>query len=140
MHIQESGENYLETILMLCRERGNVRSIDLANALGFSKPTISVTMKRFRQSGLVEIDEMGFITLTEEGRKIGEKMLERHEVLAHLFMHIGVNREIAYEDACKVEHHISDETFECTKGFLHQLEKIESIGNIENMENIEKMD
>lgn len=118
MHVQESGENYLETILMEQRKSGFVRSIDLANALGFSKPTISVTVKRFRENGYLEIDEGGFLHLTAKGLEIAEKMCERHETLARFLMGLGVGRETAYQDACKIEHDISEETFACIKQAL----------------------
>lgn len=118
MNLLESGENYLETILMEQRKAGFVRSIDLANALGFSKPTISVAVKRFRENGYVELDDSGFIHLTEKGLEIAEKMCERHETIARFLMELGVSRETAYQDACKIEHDISEETFSRIKGSM----------------------
>jgi Mn-dependent DtxR family transcriptional regulator len=92
-----------------------VRSIDIANEMGFSKPTISVAMKKFRQDGLVEMDESGFINLTEQGRDIAERIYERHQVISHILMALGVSKENATADACKIEHDISDETFSMLK-------------------------
>ncbi|MBQ1335274.1 MAG: metal-dependent transcriptional regulator [Clostridia bacterium] len=112
MKIQESAENYLETILMLKEKRGAVRSIDVANELGFSKPSVSVAMKHLRESGHVTVDEGGFISLTEKGNAIASAIYERHCVIAELLMRIGVSEETAFEDACKVEHKISEETFD----------------------------
>jgi Mn-dependent DtxR family transcriptional regulator len=115
MELHESGEMYLETILVLKNRLGLVRSIDIANEMGFSKPTISVAMKKFRQDGLVEMDESGFINLTEEGRDIAERIYERHQVISHILMALGVSEKNAVADACKIEHDISDETFAVLK-------------------------
>ena len=110
MELHESGEMYLETILVLKNRLGLVRSIDIANEMGFSKPTISVAMKK-----LVSMDDQGFINLTEEGRDIAEKIYERHQVISHVLMALGVSEKHATEDACKMEHDISDETFAVLK-------------------------
>lgn len=115
MKIFESAENYLETIYMLSLEKPSVRAIDIVNDLGFSKPSVSIAMKQFRENGYIEVDGDGFITLTEKGLEIALRMYERHEIIARILMAIGVSREAAYTDSCKVEHHISDETFECLK-------------------------
>ena len=123
MEIHESAENYLETILFEQEKRGMVRSIDICNALGYSKPTVSVTMKRFRENGYIEMDDAGYITLTPKGREIAERMQERHEIIAQIFMALGVSEEVAYQDACKIEHDISEESFTCMK--RHFLEKME---------------
>jgi len=115
MQIKEAGENYLEAILVLGRDKGSVRSVDIAHYMNHSKPTISVAMKKLRDGGYICIDQDGLITLTEEGRQIALKIYDRHEILAKIFMAIGVTKETAYEDACKVEHVISKETFEAIK-------------------------
>lgn len=115
MRITEATENYLEAILVLCEQGSPVRSVDVANYLGFSKPTISQYMKQFVQKGLVEIDADGHITLTASGMEVAQSTLEKHRVISELFMALGVSRETALEDACKVEHDISDETFACMK-------------------------
>ena len=107
MELHESGEMYLETILVLKNRLGLVRSIDIANEMGFSKPTISVAMKKYREDGLVSMDDQGFINLTEEGRDIAEKIYERHQVISHVLMALGVSEKHATEDACKMEHGIS---------------------------------
>ncbi len=118
MKIKESAENYLETILMLKNEKGYVRSVDVANELGFSKPSVSVAMKNFRAEGYIEIGADGGITLTDRGMAVAKSVLERHEIIAKLLIKIGVCSETAYEDSCKIEHHISDETFGKIKEYL----------------------
>ena len=112
---QESTENYLETIYILLQRMGTVRSIDICNEMGYSKPTISVTMKQFRENGYVKIDGGGHITLTPSGLSIAQRIYERHVVLSELLMLLGVGRETALADACKIEHDISEETFGCIK-------------------------
>ena len=111
MIIQESGENYLETILMLKNRLGQVRSIDIVRELDFSKPTVSVAMKRFRENGYITVDGEGFITLTDKGMEIAERIYERHQVIAEILMKLGVPEKTAYEDSCRIEHDLSDETF-----------------------------
>ncbi len=120
MKIQESAENYLETILMLGQKKGNVRSIDIANELEFKKPSVSVAMKNLRENGYIKVDENGFITLTESGRQIAETMYERHLLLSQWLIHLGVDEKIAVEDACKMEHVISQESFEAIKKHAEQ--------------------
>lgn len=115
MKIQESAENYLETILILSRTNPAVRSIDVVNELGFSKPSVSVAMKRLRENGYVNMDDRGFLTLTDAGREIAEGMYERHKFLSKFFMELGVPEDIAVNDACRIEHIISAETFEKLK-------------------------
>ena len=117
MRITEATENYMEAILVLGEKMGAVRSVDVANHLGFSKPTISQYMKQFVQQGLVEIDSDGHITLTEAGRRVAEHTLEKHQIIAKVFMAMGVSEKNALEDACKVEHDLSEETFNCIKEF-----------------------
>ena len=119
MKIRESAENYLETILTLYKKNGHVRSIDIANELGYSKPSISVAMKQFRENGYITVDDLGYITLTEAGQKIAESMAERHKTLMEYLISIGVSPETASEDACRIEHVISEESFE--KMRLHLL-------------------
>lgn len=115
MKIMESGENYLETILMLQRRLGEVRSIDIVHELNFSKPTVSVAMKHFRENGYIVVDGAGYITLTEKGLEIANRIYERHVVLAEVLMGLGVSEKTAYEDACRMEHDISEESFEKIK-------------------------
>ena len=120
MVIKESAENYLEAILMIKRQKGYVRSIDIANFLNFTKPSVSVAMKSFREEGYIIVDHDGNITLTEKGMKIAEKVYERHEVIAEALIALGVEHDIAYEDSCKVEHVISQQTFEKLKEHLQK--------------------
>ncbi len=119
MRIQESAENYLETILMLHKKHGLVRGIDIANHLGFTKPSVSVAMKSFREEGYITVDGEGDISLTEKGMKIAAKVYERHQVIANALMALGVDEETAYSDSCKIEHDISDVTFQKIKEHLH---------------------
>ena len=118
MKIKESAENYLETILMLKNRKGYVRSIDVANELGFSKASVSVAMKSFREEGYIVTDSDGGITLTEKGLSIAERMCERHNVIAGALIALGVSEDSAYVDSCKIEHDISEESFEKIKEFL----------------------
>ena len=115
MNIYESAEDYLERILILQEEKGEVRSIDIAHDMGYSKPSISVAMKKLKEAGLINIDEHGFITLTKEGHIIADRVYERHIVLKKILINIGVDPKQAEKDACKVEHVISEETFEAIK-------------------------
>lgn len=115
MKIQESAENYLETILILSRKLNAVRAIDIVNELKFSKASVSVAMKQFRENGYITVDADGFITLTDVGLKIAEGMYERHTLLTDLLMSIGVSEDNAKTDACRIEHIISEETFEKLK-------------------------
>ena len=118
MKIQESAEMYLETILVLSQKNGQVRSIDIATEMGFSKPSVSFAMKRFRENGYIEVDDAGLITLTAKGKEIAENVYERHQVLSQYFISIGVSEEVAQDDACRVEHVISQETFEKMKAHV----------------------
>lgn len=122
MLIKESAENYLEAILMIKREKGFARSIDVANELGFSKPSVSVAMKNFREEGYITIDSDGNISLTAKGKKIAERVYERHNVIARALIALGVDEETAYEDSCKIEHDISQQSFERIKEFLDKNE------------------
>lgn len=120
MKIQESGENYLETILILKNRLGQVRSIDIVREMDFSKPTVSVAMKRFRENGYITVDGEGFITLTDKGMEIAERIYERHQVIAEILMKLGVPEKTAYEDSCRIEHDLSDETFARIKEHYHR--------------------
>ena len=121
--IRESTENYLETILVLSQRLAAVRSIDISNELGYSKPTISITMKNLREMGYVLVDDNGYITLTDSGRAIAEQIYERHTILTRMLMALGVSRETAVADACKIEHDLSQETFDRIKDHLERMEK-----------------
>ena len=120
MNIFESAEDYLERILILQERNKEVRSIDIAHDMGFSKPSISVAMKKLKEAGLIKIDENGFITLTKEGHVIADKVYERHCVLKQTLINIGVSPEQAEKDACKVEHVISEETFDAIKEHIEK--------------------
>lgn len=115
MKILESAENYLEAILIIKEEKGTVRAIDIAHHLGFSKPSVSVALKQLENNGLILRDDSSNINLTDEGMKIAASIYERHTLLGKLFMTLGVSEETAMADACKIEHDISAETFECLK-------------------------
>lgn len=118
MELHESAENYLETILMLKNKNGSVRSIDIASEMSFSKASVSVAMKSFKQNGYITVDENGYIELTPGGLAVAEKVYERHEIIAKALIAIGVSDETAYEDSCKIEHDISNESFELLKKYL----------------------
>lgn len=120
MKIQESAENYLETILMLGHQKPYVRSIDVAGELGFSKASVSVAMKNLRENGYVEVNENGHISLTPSGLKIAETIYERHTALSGWLMELGVSKKTALEDACRMEHVISAESFEAIKTHINR--------------------
>ncbi len=115
MKIKESAENYLETILILHNKKGSVRSIDIATELEFSKPSVSVAMKNLRENGYIEVSPEGYITLLEKGREIAEKIYERHTLLSEWLTALGVDPKVAVEDACRMEHVISSESFAAIK-------------------------
>ncbi len=115
MPIHESAENYLETILILSQQKPEVRSIDIANELNFSKPSVSVAMKNLRNSGHILMDENGFITLTPSGQEIASTIYERHTLLSKALMMLGVDAATASEDACRIEHVISTESIQAIK-------------------------
>ena len=123
MKIKESAENYLEAIMILQQKNGYVRSIDVANHLGFAKPSVSVAMKSLREEGCVVTDENGYLSLTEKGLKIASGIYERHNVIARALMALGVSEKNAFEDSCKIEHDISEESFEKIKIFLNNHNK-----------------
>lgn len=109
--MQESAENYLETILILSKDKDHVHSIDIANELDFSKPSVSVAMKNLRSSGHIIVDDNGHIKLTDSGRKIAQSMYDRHTIISDWLISLGVEKEIAINDACKIEHDISEQSF-----------------------------
>ena len=115
MQSNESQEMYLETILVLDKEKEHVRSVDVANDLGFKKSSVSVGMKHLREKKYIEVDEKGYITLTPAGKEIAEMIYERHQFLSEYLIKIGVPEDIAIDDACKIEHVISQESFEALK-------------------------
>ena len=121
MKVQESAENYLETILILQKRMGTVRSIDIANELDYSKPSVSVAMRHLREEELIVVDGGGYITLLPKGQAIAEQIFERHELLTSWLMQLGVPREIASEDACRIEHVISRESFDALKNHVNQI-------------------
>ena len=115
MKLQESGEMYLETILILTQEKGNVRSIDISERMGFSKPSVSRAVGLLKNGGYINVEKDGHITLTEEGRYVANRTYDRHRVLSAFFRSIGVPEDVAVNDACRIEHVISDETFAALK-------------------------
>ena len=119
MHINESAENYLETILMLSTKLPVVRSVDVANELGYKKSSVSIAMKNLREKGHIVVSEAGFITLTDSGKEIAEMIYERHEFLSSWLTKLGVPEQIASDDACKMEHVLSKESFEAIKKFVN---------------------
>lgn len=121
MQIYESGEMYLETILLLSKKMQCVRSLDIAIDLGFSKPSVSRAVGLLKKAELINVDSKGYITLTDEGVKIAERMYERHTVLSRFLEKLGVDKETASKDACKIEHDISSESFEAIKRFSEKM-------------------
>lgn len=117
----ESLEDYLETILLLQKRLGQVRSIDIANEMNFSKPSVSVAMKNLREKAYITTSDSGFITLTEAGKQRAESVLERHTILSDWLISLGVSRQTALEDACRVEHDLSEESFNAIKRAVHPL-------------------
>ena len=120
MELNPSAEMYLETIYVLSQRKGQVRSIDIATELSVSKPSVSVAMKNLRNNGLIEMDSDGHITLLEQGYQIAAKMYERHTLMTQWLVRLGVDPAIAAEDACKIEHVISEHTFEALKQHMYQ--------------------
>jgi len=120
MHLQESGEMYLETIHILSGKGKAVRSIDVGEYMGYSKPSVSRAVGLLKKGGYVVADADGYLTLTEEGKRVAEKMYERHTILTKFFVTLGVDEETATEDACKIEHDISDKSFEAIKNFINK--------------------
>ncbi len=121
MHLQESGEMYLETIYRLSQQHEYVRSIDVAEEMGYSKPSVSRAVSLLKQGGYLLVDEHGHLTLTDVGKEVAKKIFERHTVLTGLLVALGVDEQTAAEDACRIEHVISDQSFEAIKQYLHQM-------------------
>lgn len=119
MNLQESGQMYLETIYILSKEGKSVRSIDVCEYMGYSKPSVSRAVGLLKQGGYVVADADGFLSLTDEGKRVAEKMYERHTILTRFFVSLGIDEETASEDACKIEHDISDKSFEAIKNFVN---------------------
>ena len=122
MRIQESGEMYLETILILSKEKTCVRSIDVCEYMGYSKPSISRAVSLLRNNGYVDMDDRGYLSLTDTGRDIAEKIYERHQVLSKVLIGLGVDEKSAAVDACRIEHVISDKTFDAIKDHVEKME------------------
>lgn len=118
MNLQESGEMYLETILILTENNPNVRSIDVCEHMGFSKPSVSRAIGLLKNGGYVNVDSDGYLSLTELGSEVAHKMYDRHKLLTEFLMSLGVSEESATSDACKIEHHISDESFGAITRFM----------------------
>ena len=119
MQLLESGEMYLETILVLTQQKGSVRSIDVCEHMGYSKPSVSRAVSILRKGGYLNMDAHGALTLTDSGYEIAAKILERHRLLTECLVRLGVSEAIASEDACKIEHHISDESFDAIKRYMN---------------------
>ena len=119
MHLQESGEMYLETILVLTRQSPHVRAIDVGEYMGYSKPSVSRAMGLLKNGGYIKVDENGYITLLAPGREVAEMIYERHTLLTKFLVHLGVSPDTAAEDACKLEHVISNESFQAIKRHAH---------------------
>lgn len=118
MPLQESGEMYLETVLVLSKQKGNVRAIDVGEHMGYSKPSVSRAVGLLKSGGYLTVKEDGSLVLTDSGREIAEKIYERHTILTDFFVSLGVTRNVASDDACRIEHHISDETFAAIKNHI----------------------
>ena len=123
MRLQESGEMYIESIYVLNKKMGNVRSIDVCEHLGYSKPSVSRAMSLLKKGGFVIMDKDGYLTLTDAGVEVAEKMYQRHTILTDLLIRLGVSEETACEDACKIEHHISDATIDALQKHLEENKK-----------------
>lgn len=119
MHLQESGEMYIETIYILSKKNSNIRSIDICEHMGFSKPSVSRAIGLLKNGGYIVVDCKGYISLTDEGKKIAEKMFERHTMLTDFLVSLGVDETTASEDACKIEHHISEDSFNAIKNHVN---------------------
>ena len=120
MRLQESGEMYLETILILSQQKSGVRAVDVGEYMGFSKPSVSRGVHILMDAGYLYVDDNGFLKLTDSGQQIAEKIYARHNILSAFFKQIGVSDEVAVDDACKVEHYISDETYEAIRAFVEK--------------------
>ena len=121
--IGKSAEDYLESMIILKAKNGYIRSVDIAGFLGVTKPSVSNAMKRLREEGYIEMNRSGFITVTEKGMEIADKIYTRHKKLTDFFVALGVNEEVAEDDACKIEHDLSDETFEAICNHIEKFSK-----------------
>ena len=121
--IGKSAEDYLESMIILKEKNGYIRSVDIAGFLGVTKPSVSNAMKRLREEGYIEMNRSGFITVTEKGMEIADKIYTRHKKLTDFFVALGVNEEVAEDDACKIEHDLSDETFEAICNHIEKFSK-----------------
>ena len=121
MKVRESAEDYLETILVLQNQKGGVRSVDVAGAMGYTKASVSIAMKKLRESGHIEVDAEGLLRLTETGEAIARRVYERHRLLTSFFVRLGVSEETAAADACKIEHDLSEETFDKLLAFAQTI-------------------
>ncbi len=121
MAITEAVENYLETILILSKAQPDVHAIDICSYLGYSRPTVSIILKKMKDEGLVNVNTDNHITLTDEGKKIAERIFERHNLLSSFFIYLGVKKDQALEDACKIEHDLSQETYDLLKKHYEKL-------------------
>ncbi len=124
MTLNESSENYLETILMLSKKLPVVRSVDIAESMGFKKSSVSVAMKHLREAEYITVTKSGFIYLTDAGKEVAEMIYERHELLTSWLVSLGVNEEVAAEDACRMEHDISPESFQAIKKYIAENTKL----------------
>jgi Mn-dependent DtxR family transcriptional regulator len=124
MEIKESAENYLETILVLSQKNAAVRSIDIANEMNFTKASVSIAMKRLREDGYINMDDDRMITLTPKGKDIASMVYERHQIIAKILIALGVDEATAYEDSCKIEHDLSQKSFEKIKEFYENYKNI----------------
>ena len=120
MSVLESGENYLEAILMLSKKKDGVHAIDIVNDLGYSKPSVSIMLKKLKDEGYIDIDSESHIHLMPEGLKIAKKILERHEILTDILIKLGIDPKTAEDDACKIEHDLSDITFQKIKEYYNE--------------------
>lgn len=118
MEKNQSAEDYLESILIIQERQGNARSIDVANELGVTKPSVSVAMKKLREKGFISFDETGYIHFSEEGKKLAKKVYDKHKLLTRALISIGVDEKTAAEEACMIEHVISDKTYKCIDAFV----------------------
>ncbi len=123
MKIQEAAENYLETVLMVSEKKGHVRQTDVCSAMSYSRPTVSVALRELAAEGYLNIDEDGFITLTDAGHEIADRIYERHCVISKVLIALGTDEDTAYRDACKIEHDLSDDSFNNIKDYYHKHKK-----------------
>lgn len=121
MSLLQSGENYLEAILVLSKKQNEIHAIDIVNELGFSKPSVSIALKKLKSDGYIEIDSNSHVHLTEKGYKVAVKIYERHEILTEILVKLGVPSDIAEEDACKLEHDLSNESFDAIKKYYNNV-------------------